>query len=123
MLASAILDAARVQLQDVAGTRWPDSTLLPFLNEGRRKVVKAKPKAFRVRRSVKMTPGYEQSVPADCAWFFGVVRNLGQDGLTVGASVRRVDREALEVFAPTWADSPGARSRSLPRPRGKSRPT
>ena len=108
MLASVITSRAGKLLQDTGATRWTAASLLDYLNEGRRKIIIAVPERFRSRRTVTLSAGASQSVPSDCAHFFGVVRNMGADGSTAGAIIRQVDRSALDAFSSSWMGLTGS---------------
>lgn len=97
-----IIKKAWTLLQD-DGTRWSEATLLKWLNQGRRMLVRAVSANFISRRVIQLAEGAAQQVPSDCAHFFGVWRNRGADGTAIGVTVRRIDRASLEVFAPLWS--------------------
>lgn len=103
MKASVILDRAARIMHDETNVRWAAATLLEYLNAGRRAMITDKPAEFKALRVVTLVEGYEQTVPTDTAWFFGLMRNMGVDGLTIGNHIRQVDFKALEAFLPSWA--------------------
>lgn len=97
-----IIQHAWTLLQD-DGSRWDEPTVLGWLNQGRRMLVRTVPSRFIGRRVIQLAEGAEQQVPTDCAYFFSVWRNRGIDGVSLGATVRRVDRDSLEAFSPLWS--------------------
>lgn len=107
MLASVIIGRAGKLLHDTGATRWTSASLLDYLNEARRRIVADVPERFRERRVVQLVAGASQTVPADCAHFFRVVRNMGADGATAGTIIRQVDRASLDAFASSWMGGTG----------------
>lgn len=108
--ASTIFSRAWTLLQD-NGTRWPEATLLGWINQGRRLLVRAIPGRFLERRTVQLVAGAVQQVPADCASFIGVWRNRGSAGTTIGKTIRQVERAALDAVSPSWGATTGTEVR------------
>lgn len=109
MLASAIIANVRAIYGDLdAPYRVSDPAMLGYANQARRQIARVRPEEFRGHRSVQLVAGSVQQVPADCAFNFGPVRNMGADGATPGREIRPVSKEALEAFAPNWRSRAGA---------------
>lgn len=108
--AQAIVNKVQIILQDTTGIRWPDSTeLLGWLNDGQREVLVYKPNACVVNKSVALSAGTKQTLPADGIQLIDVVRNMGAGGATPGNAIRIVMREILDAQSPGWhAETPSA---------------
>lgn len=99
--AQSIVDKAGVVLQDTTNTRWPESELLGWLNDGQREVVLMKPDAYPQTEDVTLVEGTKQSIPAAGLQLIDVVRNNG----TSKRAVRYIDRSILDEQLPSWHSS------------------
>lgn len=105
MLASDIINRARIVLNDADGVRWLDAELLNWINDGQRVIALVRPDASVANSSVALSVGTKQTIPADGLRLLDVVRNVGADG-SGGRAVRHVDRDILDTQNPSWhADS------------------
>lgn len=106
MLASDIIDRARILLQDTDQTtiRWADSELLKWINDGQRAIVVVRPDALASNTTVNLTTGTKQAIPADGIRLMDVVRNILANN-DAGRVVRYVDREVLDSHDPDWHKS------------------
>jgi hypothetical protein len=100
---TSILQKTWSVLQD-DGTRWTESELLTWLNEGQLVLVKAKPDAKSITVEHQLAPGARQTLPVDCIQIIDVRRNVG------GSAVTPCDRAALDTFTPNWMFTPIANS-------------
>lgn len=109
LTAQAVIGKVQIILQDTTGIRWPDSTeLLGWLNDGQREVLVYKPNAYVVNKSVQLTAGTKQPLPADGIQLVDVVRNMGANGSTPGNAIRIAMREILDAQAPDWHSMTGS---------------
>ena len=106
--------------------RFPESTLVQYLNDGQLAIATYLPTAASRIDVVKLKPGTRQSIeaiiPADCKpgdgaplttnllgkQLLDVIRNMGTDGLTPGRAIRPFDREKLDTQRRTWHSSTGS---------------
>lgn len=111
--------------------RWPERTLVRFLNDAQLATCKYLPLACTRIDAVLLKRGTLQSVasiaPADCKTFdgstpsapilgFQFVRalcNMGADGLTIGRGVRLADAELLDAQDPMWNGTEGTTVREF----------
>lgn len=108
--AAAVITRARDILGDVDGIRWPNAELLRFVSDGQRRIVQIKPEAGAALATVQLTLGTKQSIPANALRLQHVLRNMGDNGTSPGASVFRTSRAALEAEAPNWSTRPTGRA-------------
>lgn len=102
ILVTTVLSKASTILQD-NGTRWPQSELLGYLNEGQRAIVAIKPESGAVTASVQLVAGTRQSIPASGISLLEVRRNMGAAGTTPGKAIKIASREVLDAFRSGWA--------------------
>ena len=101
MLASDIISRARAVLVDSDGSRWPDSELLGWINDGQRAIALVRPDAAVADTAVTLIAGTKQSIPANGLRLLDVMRNMNPDG-SGGRSVRAVDRDILDTQDFNW---------------------
>lgn len=101
MLASDIIDRARIVLQDADATRWPDAELFKWINDGQRLIVLVRPDSSSTNSTVTLVAGSRQTLPGDGIRLLDVVRNIKSDN-SAGRSVRMVDRERLDSQDFNW---------------------
>ena len=102
MQASAILDRAKLQLNDAGFVHWTESELLLYLSEGQREAARLNPASTAKTDIVQLTAGETRhQLPSDASALIDVTRNMGRDGLTMGRPITGVDRKALDRIAPT----------------------
>ena len=121
ILVKDVLYRVSAQLHDISPqfTRWTQRELILWLNDGQKAVAKYMPSSCARVDAVKLAPGTKQSIerivsasvipgdgssPSDVYGHYlqSVVRNMGNNGLTPGNSVRVVDREVLDANNPSW---------------------
>lgn len=100
--ASSILTKAETLLQDTTHIRWPEAELLLWLNDGQREVGIARPDVCSRIVSAALVAGTKQTIPSDGTALIKVLRNMGSDGLTPGAAIRKVPMELLDSSTPNW---------------------
>jgi len=100
--AQNIVDRAAIIVQDETGTRWPESELLDWLNDGQREIVLLKPDANAQNEALQLDSGTKQSIPTDGLSLIDIVRNMGTDGDTPGRAVRFIQRSVLDDQLPNW---------------------
>ena len=100
--AQAILDKAKIVLQDTTSIRWPEGELLTWLNDAQREIASLRPDVSNVTASVALVAGTRQALPSAGAVLIAVRRNMGSDGATPGAAVRKVPLDLLDSQRPGW---------------------
>lgn len=102
MLASDIIDRARLVLNDTVATyRWADSEFLKWINDGQRAIVLVRPDASVSVETLTCAAGTKQSIPATGIRLLDVTRNINADN-SAGRAVRLVDRDILDSQNPDW---------------------
>lgn len=101
MLASDIIDRARIVLNDADGIRWLDAEMLKWINDGQRVIALVRPDASVGNATVTLVSGTKQAIPSDGLRLLDVVKNGS------GRAVRHVDRDVLDTQNPTWHSETG----------------
>jgi hypothetical protein len=102
VLASKLIDRVSNDLHDLSNERWGRDTLLEHLNDGQVEVCNIKPDAYTITTAFQLAAGSKQSVPANCIQLQSIIRNMGTDGNTPGASIPLVSMQQLDLVRPTW---------------------
>lgn len=110
ILASAIINNARIILQDATGVRWLDAELLAWLNDGQRETLIVKPDAYVKQAATQMVPGTKQALPDDGLILLDILRNMGSAGTTPGSAVKIMDAKVLNEQRPGWHTIPASMS-------------
>lgn len=102
MLASDIIDRARLVLNDTVATyRWADSEFLKWINDGQRAIVLVRPDASVSVETMTCAAGAKQSLPAGAIRLLDVTHNIHGNN-NPGRAVRLVDRDILDSQNPHW---------------------
>lgn len=101
MLASEIIDRARIVLNDTDGVRWLNAELFKWINDGQRVIALVRPDSVVSNISLTLVAGTKQSLPTEALRLMDVVRNLSVSGAG-GRSIRHVDRDVLDTVNPDW---------------------
>lgn len=104
MLASDIIDRARIVLNDADGVRWLDAELLKWINDGQRVIALVRPDASVGMVTKTLDAGTKQTIPNDGLRLLDVVKN------GAGRAVRHVDRDILDTQNPNWHNETGVAS-------------
>jgi hypothetical protein len=101
---SFVVDEARRILRDTRTTaqRYTDSDYIAAVNIGQRMMVNIGTNVNVVTQLLTLVPGVLQSVPDDCLEFHHVIRNMGPDGTTLGASVVPVSQAEMDAADSSW---------------------
>ena len=108
MLASEVIDRARLVLQDpvtglpVDGVRWKDAEMFQWITDGQRVIVLVRPDACVENAQIKLAAGTKQTIPEGGLRLLDVVRNIPTITSTNGRAIRLVDREVLDTADPNW---------------------
>ncbi|MDA5564365.1 MULTISPECIES: DUF6682 family protein [Pseudomonadota] len=78
------------------GVRWLDDELIRYINDASQAIVQLKPSAHPVNTTMLMSPGTLQQAPQGAIVVIDVVRNVN------GSSIRRIDRDVLDIGHPDW---------------------
>lgn len=98
---ATVLSRASQQLLDASNTRFTQTELLDYLNEGQRAAAVLKPDFFSVTADVTLVVGTKQSIPADGFMLFEVQCNVDATGLEQ-SGVRVCTRAVLDSLNPQW---------------------
>lgn len=99
MLASRIIEQARILLVDSDAIRWPDVELLHWLNGGQLQIVSVRPDAGAKKANLSLVAGVEQTIPVDGVRLLDVPRNVS------GRAVTLISRDALNALELSWYTS------------------
>ena len=102
MKVSDIISRARILLNDQDGTRWLDNELVSWINDAQKLIALVRPDSSVSNSTVTLVAGTKQSIPSGGFRLLDVIRNIGNDGVTGGRSIRVVDREVLDSQDPMW---------------------
>lgn len=96
--------AARVAylLIDPSHIRWQMEELVAWINESAGAILTRRPAAFARRNVVSLSEGTLQNIPENGSILIDIVRNIGQDGVTPGKVIRRIDRQAIDDSDLDW---------------------
>jgi hypothetical protein len=100
MKISEILDRAAFFLADSEHARWSRSFLLELTNDALRQVVLVRPDAAARIEALKLAPGSMQRLPSGSGLLLDVIRNMGSDGTSPGAPIRKCMSDDLDIAAP-----------------------
>ena len=92
-----------VELNDPGHDRWKLPDLIRYLNDGCMQVLGPRPEATVRAAVVVLVEGSRQALPADFKQLISVDRNGAS-----GATLRQVDKPALDAVAPLWHGTPPA---------------
>jgi hypothetical protein len=106
MIASDIINRARIVLNDADGVRWLDSELLGWINDGQRVIALVRPDACVSNSTITLVAGTKQSIPNDGLRLLDVMRNINPDN-SGGRVVRHVDRDVLDTQNVNWHSESG----------------
>lgn len=101
VLGKDIVNKASATLRDQLGRRWSPSELLGYLNDGQREIGILKPDSCTVLQTIPMVAGAEQTVPDNVVRLVSVSHNMGA-GTAVGAPIKLIDQDELDMLDPTW---------------------
>jgi len=87
---------ARQLIHDSAGSRWDDTEMLHWFNDGARELIMLKPSASADRRTISLVAGTVQTIPDDAAQLLRITHNTG------GPAIRLIDQDRLDASVPTW---------------------
>lgn len=97
LLASVIVDRARISLIDPRAVHWSDVELYDYLSAAQRAVCQLKPSAYTVTEEIALVAGVVQTVdPNIASQILDIYFNIGGRGVT------HVGRELLTEMVPQW---------------------
>ena len=105
MLASDIINRARVVLNDGDSVRWLDPEMMQWLTDGQRTIVLVRPDASVSNEVLTLVAGTQQAIPPTYGYrLLDVVRNVSSSGPPVvgGRSIRYIDREVMDSQNTAW---------------------
>ncbi|HEX5362339.1 MAG TPA: DUF6682 family protein [Fluviicoccus sp.] len=82
--------------------RWPEEERVRWANEAMGAILSRRPAAFARRTVHSLAQGTYQTIPDESSTLLDVVRNMGADGATPGAPIRRSDRQQIDDIDPNW---------------------
>jgi hypothetical protein len=94
--AQATINKASIVLVDVTKTRWADTELLGWLNDGRREISVIRPDIYYAVDGQVLVAGAKQTLPATAVRLIDVPRNVE------GPAITPVERGYLDQQNPAW---------------------
>jgi hypothetical protein len=109
MLVSAAIGKASILIQDISAVRWPEAELVGWLNDGQRETVQHRHDASVLNSSITLASNVtRQALPAGSIALLNISRNMGVDGLTPGAPIKKIERTWLDALIPGWGSEVGS---------------
>lgn len=93
---SEVVWRVRQLIHDSAGSRWDDTEMMRWFNDGIAELMTAKPTANSKRVTIALQAGTIQALPANALQLLRITHNSS------GASIRIVDQDRLDAVEPTW---------------------
>lgn len=99
-----VLRDARTLLIDPTATRWPDSELINWLNDGARQCVLLKPDTNPSTQAFLCVAGAKQTLPVETVFLFDVPANSGgvNGAGTDETAITFIKRNVLDSERPAW---------------------
>lgn len=102
--AQSVIQRSQDLLQDLAGTRWPASTLVPHLNAAQRLIRTARPDITATTAEVTLVAGSRQTLPAAAANLIDIPSRSSDS-----RAITLTDEVMLSAVEPGWrARTPSA---------------
>jgi len=95
-----IVERAEIILHDERNDRWDASELVDWISHGEAAIVVRKPDAYITNEAFILVEGTLQSISGTV--LIDIVRNMGTDGTTEGASITRVDKAVMDAIDSLW---------------------
>ena len=106
-LCQNVTDRAARILQDNTNVRWTLQELIDYTGDAQYVIAILRPDASSKNVPLQLVGGTRQSIPADGIRLLRLNRNLGNNGVTPGRSIRPCQRESLDNEVPNWhTDTP-----------------
>lgn len=87
---------------DATGYRWSDAELIDATNDAQRLIALYRPDSCPANTVATLVAGSKQTIPAGGFRLMDVIRNVGNDGVTPGRSIRIAERDTLDAYDPYW---------------------
>lgn len=101
--AQSIIQRVQYILQESgAGVRWTTAELLEWINAGVQEICAIRKSAYTLIAVYQLTQGTKQGLPTDAVDLIDVIRNMGVNGTTPGAVVRKVPKQIMDAVTPNW---------------------
>lgn len=102
MIASNVIDTAKILLVDPDSVYWSEAELIEYLNDGQHELVRVKPDALVYTQFVTLLAGPKQSLPVNGRFLIDVVRNQLVDGRGSRQTITAVEMRDMDRMAPGW---------------------
>ncbi|MBT4876365.1 MAG: hypothetical protein HON48_14310 [Desulfobacula sp.] len=106
--AGNLVDLLGQQLHDVGQDIWSESLLLSYLSEAQNQIASLRPDATGVTGPFVLAQSAKQEIPAGGVRFIDCVRNLGIDGAVPGRHIKKISRNEIDGYYPTWTSDESA---------------
>lgn len=91
-----VITRANRLLQDETAVRWPEATMLDWVNDAVRRTINAIPMASFVQTTINLVAGVTQPLPDGCITLITVLQN------TDGTRVTPAEPAVLDAELPSW---------------------
>lgn len=98
-----MVDVVEKKLLDESNVDYSQAELIGLYNLSLRLICSLVPRAYSKYSNILLASGTLQSIPSDGLALVEITRNMGTDGLTVGASVREASLDAFKKLYPDWS--------------------
>ena len=103
-----IVDLVEKKAVDENNDDFSQAELIGLYNLALRFIVSLVPRAYTIKISQLLAAGSEQSIPSDGLQLVNVLRNMGTDGETPGASILEASLAAMNRLVPNWSTETAA---------------
>lgn len=90
------------QLHDVGQDVWTEALLLTYLSEAQNQIALFRPDATAVTENFTLATAAKQELPSGGVRFLDCIRNLGANGTTPGRHIRKITRDEIDGYYPSW---------------------
>lgn len=104
----SMVDVVEKKAVDENNDDFSKAELINLYNLSLRFIVSLVPRAYTIQSSQKLAAGTLQSLPYDGLRLVNVLRNMGTDGETPGASILEASLAAMNRLVPNWSTETAA---------------
>ena len=103
-ITNEIVEVVNQQLQDDGFIQWPPDDLIPYINLAIAEVIRVRPIAYPVTKTITLSAGSRQVIGTSEIQILDVVCNMiaGTSGTVVGTSTTILPRRSLDSLIPNW---------------------
>jgi hypothetical protein len=100
-----LLQLISLQIQDLTGTGWPPTVLIPYLNSIIHKIIDLMPKAYPVQVDLTLVEGPAQDLLTTEFYLIEAICNIS--GSSQGSTITIIPKKKMDELLPNWnTDTP-----------------